>query len=193
MTLCSFSPCIEQAQRTVACLRALGWARPGMSELRQRFVAVRRERVGLQEEGLRGVCAAPVDVDEAVANLRELERKNEDFAGLRRAGGEGEGGEEGAAGAGAQRQSRQERLRCIQEAAKSRKLYKEGRLVHRTEPDMKTHTSYLVFAVLPREWSGEDEAAAEASLATSIEGTMSDESMKSEEVVKSEEGMSGDV
>jgi tRNA (adenine57-N1/adenine58-N1)-methyltransferase catalytic subunit len=173
VTLCSFSPCIEQAQRTVACLRALGWARPGMSELRQRFVAVRRERVGLREEGLRGVCATPVDVDEAVVNLRELERKS--------AGGEAEGADEGGAGAGVQRLSRQERLRGIQEAAKSRKLYREGRLVHRTEPDMKTHTSYLVFAVLPREWSDEDEAAAEARLAESSEGS------------KSEEGMSGDV
>jgi tRNA (adenine57-N1/adenine58-N1)-methyltransferase catalytic subunit len=177
VTLCSFSPCIEQAQRAIACLRALGWARVGMSELRQRFIVVRRERVGLQEEGLRGVCAAPADVDEAVARLRELERKNEDFASARRGGGgsggagdgNGEAVEEGGEGAGGSRwshvQSRQDRLRGIQEAFKSRKIYKEGRLVHRTEPDMKTHTSYLVFAVLPREWSEEDEAAAEARLA----------------------------
>ena len=32
--------------------------------------------------------------------------------------------------------------------------------MHRTEPELKTHTSYLVFAVLPRAWSAEDEAAA---------------------------------
>jgi tRNA (adenine57-N1/adenine58-N1)-methyltransferase len=174
VTLCSFSPCIEQAQRTVACLRSLGWARAGMSELRQRFLVVRRERVGLQEEGLRGVCAGPADVDEAVARLRELERKSEDFASARRGGGDGgaaeeggEGGEGGRGGGGAwdHRQSRRDRLRGIQEALKSRKIYKEGRLVHRTEPDMKTHTSYLVFAVLPREWSEEDEAAAEARMA----------------------------
>ena len=37
-----------------------------------------------------------------------------------------------------------------------------GRLIHRTEPDLKTHTSYLVFAVLPRSWSEEDEIAAQA-------------------------------
>ena len=51
----------------------------------------------------------------------------------------------------------------IQEKFKTRKVYKEGRLVHRTEPDLKTHTSYLVFAVLPREWTDKDEAAVEAS------------------------------
>ena len=39
-------------------------------------------------------------------------------------------------------------------------MFKEGRLVHRTEPELKTHTSYLVFAVLPREWTGEDEERA---------------------------------
>jgi tRNA (adenine57-N1/adenine58-N1)-methyltransferase len=32
--------------------------------------------------------------------------------------------------------------------------------VHRTEPEVKTHTSYLVFAVLPQEWTAEDEAKA---------------------------------
>jgi len=44
----------------------------------------------------------------------------------------------------------------------NRKVFKEGRLVHRTEPEIKTHTSYLVFAVLPREWTAEDEAACRA-------------------------------
>jgi tRNA (adenine57-N1/adenine58-N1)-methyltransferase len=29
--------------------------------------------------------------------------------------------------------------------------------VHRTEPEVKTHTSYLTFAVLPTAWSEEDE------------------------------------
>jgi tRNA (adenine57-N1/adenine58-N1)-methyltransferase len=29
--------------------------------------------------------------------------------------------------------------------------------VHRTEDNLKTHTSYLVFAILPREWSEDDE------------------------------------
>ena len=32
--------------------------------------------------------------------------------------------------------------------------------MHRTEPELKTHTSYLVFAVLPRPWTKEDEEKA---------------------------------
>jgi len=30
-------------------------------------------------------------------------------------------------------------------------------LIHRSEPELKTHTSYLVFAILPRDWTEEDE------------------------------------
>jgi tRNA (adenine57-N1/adenine58-N1)-methyltransferase len=151
-----------------------------MSELRQRFLVVRHERVGLQEERLPGVVGGLPDVNKAVARLHELERKNEEFVSARRGaaggggGSSGGGGDDQEAGEGEesekagrsssrnQCQSRQDRQRGIQEALKSRKVYKEGQLVHQTEPDMKTHTSYLVFAVLPREWSEEDEAAAEA-------------------------------
>jgi tRNA (adenine57-N1/adenine58-N1)-methyltransferase len=56
--------------------------------------------------------------------------------------------------------SKQDRLEKVKKELESRTLYKEGRLVHRTEPEIKTHTSYLVFAVLPREWTGADEAKA---------------------------------
>ena len=38
--------------------------------------------------------------------------------------------------------------------------WKDGRLITRGEPEIKSHTSYLEFAVLPIEWSEEDEAAA---------------------------------
>jgi tRNA (adenine57-N1/adenine58-N1)-methyltransferase len=40
------------------------------------------------------------------------------------------------------------------------KPWMNGNLYHRPETDLKTHTSYLTFAVLPREWTEEDEAAA---------------------------------
>jgi tRNA (adenine57-N1/adenine58-N1)-methyltransferase len=49
-----------------------------------------------------------------------------------------------------------------------RKVYKEGALVHRTEPEVKTHTSYLVFAVLPQEWTAEDEERARGKWAIKI-------------------------
>jgi tRNA (adenine57-N1/adenine58-N1)-methyltransferase len=39
------------------------------------------------------------------------------------------------------------------------KPWLHGRLYHRAETELKTHTSYLVFATLPREWSDEDESA----------------------------------
>ena len=50
----------------------------------------------------------------------------------------------------------------LTDTVSNRKLFKEGRLVHRSEPELKTHTSYLVFAILPREWTAEDEAKAQA-------------------------------
>ncbi|KAI9779656.1 MAG: tRNA (adenine-N(1)-)-methyltransferase catalytic subunit trm61, partial [Peltula sp. TS41687] len=42
----------------------------------------------------------------------------------------------------------------------SGKHFNEGRLVHRSEPEIRAHTSYLVFAVLPRQWTAEDEEKA---------------------------------
>lgn len=53
--------------------------------------------------------------------------------------------------------NKQQRADKRKKEAEARTLFKEGRVVHRTEPELKTHTSYLVFAVLPREWSAEDE------------------------------------
>src|ERR1700759_3667774 len=77
--LCSFSPCIEQAQRTVSTLRELGWVSVTMSALHHARIDVRRERVGLQQEGLRGVNASPANVEEALGRLRELESKTAHF------------------------------------------------------------------------------------------------------------------
>ncbi len=53
------------------------------------------------------------------------------------------------------------RLKEVEASTKEfhEKIFNEGRLVHRSEPELKTHTSYLVFAVLPREWTEEDEEA----------------------------------
>lgn len=39
-------------------------------------------------------------------------------------------------------------------------LFNRGTLIHRSEPELKTHTSYLVFAVLPRDWTEDDERQA---------------------------------
>lgn len=68
--VCSFSPCIEQVIATCAALRKLGWADIGMVEVQNRRIDVRRERIGLREEGLRGVNATAANVEEALERLR---------------------------------------------------------------------------------------------------------------------------
>lgn len=157
--ICTFSPCIEQVQRTITSLRSLGWLDIEMVEIAAKRIEVRRERVGLQEEGLRGVNDSPASVDEALTRLREVEGRSKVF---HEESGAQDGQADGAAGspsAGGQ-VSKQQRLENIRNALEGRKLYKEGRLLHKPEPELKTHTSYLVFAVLPREWTEEDELKA---------------------------------
>ena len=149
--LCTFNPCIEQVISTVTFLRKNNWIDISMLEVQNRRIDVRRERVGLREEGLRGVNASAATVDEAIGRLREVETKLADFHS-NKAFKDG--------GGGRKIQSKQERLERIKAEVEGRKLYREGNLVHRTEPEVKTHTSYLVFAVLPREWTEEDEKAA---------------------------------
>lgn len=133
--ICSFSPCIEQVTATVAALRKSGWTDIAMVEVMNKRIDVRRERIGLKEEGLRGVNARAANVMEAVERLRE------DVAEERKL------------------HTKKERLERLKQEAEVRKLYKEGNLAHRTEPEVRTHTSYLVFAVLTREWSDEGEKA----------------------------------
>ncbi|KAK5137595.1 hypothetical protein LTR08_007890 [Meristemomyces frigidus] len=169
--LCTFSPCIEQVIATVSAMRKAGWTEIEMIEIQNRRVDVRREQVGLQNEGLRGVNASAATVDEAVGRLREVERKMGDFNAFKHSAVEGAPLETKANGDGVGNdpdtvsklrkerkiQSKQERFDKNKEAAAARKVWKEGNLVHRTEMEVKTHTSYLVFAVLPREWTEEDE------------------------------------
>lgn len=133
--LCSFSPCIEQVTATVAALRRSGWSDITMVEVMNKRIDVRRERIGLKEEGLRGVNARAANVKEAVDRLRE------DVAEERKL------------------HTKKERLEKLKQDAEVRKLYKDGNLAHRTEPEVRTHTSYLVFAVMTRDWTEEDEQA----------------------------------
>lgn len=157
--LCTFSPCIEQVQRTISTLRQLGWIEIEMVEIAAKRIEVRRERIGIYEEGLRGVNASPASVAEAVARLRVVEGRSKSFHDSVSQHPEvtdstkiGSPAPFSTAGV-----SKQQRLENIREGLADRKLYKEGRLVHRTEQELKCHTSYLVFALLPREWTTEDE------------------------------------
>ncbi|KAL8936805.1 MAG: hypothetical protein Q9211_004013 [Gyalolechia sp. 1 TL-2023] len=171
--LCTFSPCIEQVQRTISALRAFGWLDVEMVELSAHRIECRRERVGLQEEGLPGVSATPATVDEAVGRLREVEGRDRSYhhgltvKALNETLGTVEsmaGGGEGKRIAAEEFVSKQQRLQKIKDAQMSRKLYKEGRLVHRSEPELKMHTSYLVFAVLPRPWTEQHERKAQQAI-----------------------------
>lgn len=143
--ICTFSPCIEQVTATVSAMRKAGWTEIQMVEVQNRRLDVRRERVGLKEEGLRGVNSSAATVEESLSRLREVDAKLNEFHA-----GDGKG----------KVQSKAERLAEIKKGLADRKLFKEGRLMHRTEPEVKTHTSYLTFAVLPKAWSEEDEAKA---------------------------------
>lgn len=163
--ICTFSPCIEQVQRTISTLRSLGWHSISMVELSSRRIEVHRQRVGLQEEGLRGVDPSPASVEEAVSRLREVEGRSAHFHEIERRRKAKDAGPVNAdvkmqdtneAGDGGY-VSKAERLERIKLQEKERKLYKEGRLIHRSEMELKAHTSYLVFAFLPQEWSDEDE------------------------------------
>ncbi|RMY57933.1 hypothetical protein D0863_12444 [Hortaea werneckii] len=166
--ICTFSPCIEQVIATASALRRAGWTEIEMVEVQNRRIDVRREQVGLKNEGLRGVNASAATPDEAIRRLREVEHKLLDFhaskaeqAAEGKKGHNANGDKEGRSSSRPKPPSKQERLERIKKEAEERKTYKEGNLVHRTEPEVKTHTSYLVFAVLPREWSEADEAAAD--------------------------------
>lgn len=160
--ICTFSPCIEQVQRTTSEMRRLGWTAIEVVEVLHRRIEVRRDRIGLREEGLRGVNATPATVDEALGRLREVEGRIKNFHDTMHgsAAENSEQGADGELGKGWGKESKEQRLARLRAEEKQRKTFKEGRLVHRTEPEIKTHTSYLCFAVLPREWTKEDEEKA---------------------------------
>jgi tRNA (adenine57-N1/adenine58-N1)-methyltransferase len=155
--ICCFLPCIEQVTDCVNSLRKHGWLEINMQELIHRRIDVRRERVGLDLEGMRGVNSSPATVDEAVKRLMEIEKHAQ-----MRGNAANNRDDDDAATPGELPESKNARMARIAAEEANRKVYKEGRLVHRTEPEIKTHTSYLVFAVLPREWTAEDEAACRA-------------------------------
>ncbi|KAE9977743.1 hypothetical protein BLS_001166 [Venturia inaequalis] len=178
--LCTFSPCIEQVQRTIEKMRELGWVEIHMFEVSHKRIDVRRELISLDYEGLRGVNASAASVDEAIGRLRELEGKGKVWHAKDEKNGKkaskddqnSKGGKKELAKEGAEPQveSRKDRLARIKEQDKDRKPWKEGRLVHRSESELKTHTSYLTFALLPRAWSAEDEEKARSQVTSAEKG-----------------------
>ncbi|KAI4149649.1 MAG: hypothetical protein LQ340_004522 [Diploschistes diacapsis] len=165
--ICTFSPCIEQVQRTVVELRDCGWLDVETVEITGKRIEVRRDRVGLHEEGLRGVNASAASVDEAVTKLRDIERR------IRNVEGD-------------DWQTKEKRLASIRDTQSSRKLHVEGEITHRVESELKTHTSYLVFATLPMAWTEEDEAKARTVILESVKKGKSKKQSKREHRVSQE-------
>lgn len=152
--LCTFSPCIEQVQRTISAMRKLGWVDIEMVELAQKRLEIRRDRIGIDNGAQRGLQTTPACVDEAVTRLLEVEGSFKSYH---------ETGERPEKSSSRKRDKNNPNSRQkILESLVDRKVYKEGNLVHRSEPEVKTHTSYLVFAVLPQQWTAADEERARA-------------------------------
>ncbi|KAH8656561.1 S-adenosyl-L-methionine-dependent methyltransferase, partial [Tricladium varicosporioides] len=149
--ICTFSPCIEQVQRTISIMRKLGWVDIETVELAHKRVEVRRERIGIQNGTERGLLNAPANVQESLSRLMEIEGNFKAFH---------ENGEKVVTKK--KNKGNPNNREKIIESLVDNKVYKEGNLVHKSEPEVKTHTSYLVFAVLPIEWTEEDEAKARA-------------------------------
>ncbi|KAL1981905.1 hypothetical protein VTN96DRAFT_2034 [Rasamsonia emersonii] len=161
--ICTFSPCLEQAQRTISTLRQYSWLSISMVEVSHRRIEVRRERYGLDAEGVRGAVVFPKSVDEAVSKLRTVENRQKEWRRHQHERRDGDGTSEDRTKREEENENESNSADHVEDATTTSSSqsqipsYEQGRLVHRTEPEIKTHTSYLVFAVLPRAWSEEDE------------------------------------
>lgn len=183
--ICTFSPCIEQVTRTVSEMRKLGWVEIEMVEIAHKRIQVYREKIGLDIVSERGMQQAPKDVAEALAKLKEIEVKAAEHnakmlaatKGLRKNDDDDDDvddddDDEAKPNSTKAARSKAAAAQAVVEdesnnnnssnSPSAAKLFMQGQLVTRPETEVKAHTSYLVFAILPREWTAEDEAAAAA-------------------------------
>ncbi|KAL1957055.1 hypothetical protein VTO42DRAFT_6432 [Malbranchea cinnamomea] len=151
--ICTFSPCLEQAEQTIRTLRQHSWLSISMVEVAHRQIEVRREKYGVEGEG-RGL-PEPKNVEEAIMRLRVFEERTRalrESQGLKKQGDTDEAKDNDV-----NMTEAMDANSALSQSKPSVPVFKQGNLVHRTENELKTHTSYLVFAVLPRTWSDEDE------------------------------------
>ncbi|KAK2608382.1 tRNA (adenine-N(1)-)-methyltransferase catalytic subunit trm61 [Conoideocrella luteorostrata] len=147
--ICTFSPCIEQVTRTVTELRTLGWIDVDMVEIAHRRFNVMRDKVG--------GGSAPTNVLEVVKKLKTDIKRTQAFHKSQTSQPVSDASEckmevdEAAPDSSVENSTRSEQPSWMQ-----------GQIVHRTENDLKTHTSYLVFAILPQDWDDTAEEAAAA-------------------------------
>ncbi|KAK2010493.1 tRNA methyltransferase complex GCD14 subunit [Colletotrichum eremochloae] len=165
--ICTFSPCIEQVQKTINTMRTMGWVDIDMVEISHKKFNVIRDRAGYGQPE-RGIAPVARDVKEAVGKLREIERRTREYhtsadpnsAEDSPAAGTAMDVDQTTATASAEVEPAATNGGAREDGPNAGKPWLQGRVIHRAEPELKTHTSYLVFAVLPREWSEEEEAAA---------------------------------
>jgi tRNA (adenine57-N1/adenine58-N1)-methyltransferase len=101
------------------------------------------------------------NVEEAVARLREIEGRQRHFHAEEEDEDDNDGEKKIMKSKNLPKVNPNSKEKIL-EGLIDRKMYKEGRLIHRSESEVKTHTSYLVFAILPQEWTEEDEEKARA-------------------------------
>ncbi|KAI0106431.1 S-adenosyl-L-methionine-dependent methyltransferase [Nemania sp. FL0031] len=163
--ICTFSPCIEQVTKTVEIMRRLGWMDIEMVEVAHRKINVLREKFGLNMPLERGTNQSPRDVAEAITRLKQIDsRFKSSYKGTQDTDVnmediDAENGHKDPNASSGRDVDVVDNKSSI-EGAPVVKPWAAGRLVHRTEAEIKTHTSYLVFAILPQEWSEEQEKAA---------------------------------
>lgn len=141
--ICTFSPCIEQVTRTVNTLREMGWMDVQTVELAHQRIEVRRQ--GGNDMG------GPKSIADALMRLKEVNDIREARKDFQSALSKGDA---------TVATSCPGKPRDVINAQRRRKT-EEGKILTRNEPDIKSHTSYLTFAVLPREWTPEMEADTE--------------------------------
>ncbi len=155
--ICTFSPCIEQVTRTMSTMRRLGWVDLEMVEIAHRRFHTARERLGTNAS-YRSVNVSAKDVEEAVMKLAEIEEKSRGHRAKE------SGLKDSETDMGINEEMEESAMDDVQNGpvaeADPVPEWRDGQLVIRGDPEIKTHTSYLVFAVLPQEWTEEDEAAA---------------------------------
>ncbi|KAG6011885.1 hypothetical protein E4U43_008056 [Claviceps pusilla] len=151
--ICTFSPCIEQVTRTVTELRTLGWTDIDMVEIAHKRLNIMRDRAG--------ASTMPTDVTEAVKKLKTDLKRTQNFHKAQTS--------QPVSDASESKMEVDETGPPLTDEEESENNnnkegppWMQGNVVHRTENELKTHTSYLVFAILPRQW---DDAAEEAAMA----------------------------
>lgn len=183
--ICCFSPCIEQVTQTVTNLRKHAWLDISMVEIQHKRIEVRRERIGIDEEG-RGAMTTPATVEESFSRLRDVEERAKVFQENQRIA---------TAAAAAKAAGSDEKFEIPKAPKqpprppkeKTEPEFRTGRLVHRTEPEIKTHTSYLTFAVLPAHWTDEMEMKTRAK----IEAAVAKAKMEKEAQLKKKAALNG--